>query len=201
MSRQNGLQVQPGDMLLRPRLHALIQNGLQQPLLVLLAAPGYGKTQAVASYLAKARTRALWIRLDSLDNLQTHFWAHLVQALRLAFPMLSERPSTPDFPGTTAQFHAFITILAEAPAGDKQVVGVVDDFGAITDSGVKVEGKILSGYAAQEILSFANTNDIDLIVMGTHGRTGIDRMLFGSVAEKVVKAAEMPVMTVRPTNS
>ena len=36
--------------------------------------------------------------------------------------------------------------------------------------------------------------------MGTHGRKGIDRILFGSVAEKVVKNASMPVLTVRPTN-
>ena len=65
---------------------------------------------------------------------------------------------------------------------------------------VKVQGKILSGYAAQEILRYANTSEMDIIVMGTHGRTGIDKMLFGSVAEKVVKAAEIPVMTIRPVN-
>lgn len=65
--------------------------------------------------------------------------------------------------------------------------------------GIKAEGKIISGYAAQEILNYATSNDIDLIIMGTHGRTGIDRMLFGSVAEKVVKSAPMPVMTVRPS--
>lgn len=69
---------------------------------------------------------------------------------------------------------------------------------AFTDPAVKVEGKILSGYAAQEIIGYANTNGMDVIIMGTHGRTGIDRMLFGSVAEKVVKTATVPVMTIRP---
>ena len=67
------------------------------------------------------------------------------------------------------------------------------------NSGITVEGKILSGYAAQEILSYATSNEMDIIVMGTHGRTGIDRILFGSVAEKIVKAASIPVMTIRPT--
>ncbi|MBO4313737.1 MAG: universal stress protein, partial [Desulfovibrio sp.] len=38
----------------------------------------------------------------------------------------------------------------------------------------------------------------DMIIMGTHGRKGIDRILFGSVAEKVVKNATMPVLTIRP---
>jgi nucleotide-binding universal stress UspA family protein len=39
---------------------------------------------------------------------------------------------------------------------------------------------------------------MDLIIMGTHGRKGIDRILFGSVAERVVKSAHVPVLTVRP---
>ncbi|MEK6726739.1 MAG: universal stress protein [Deltaproteobacteria bacterium] len=48
-----------------------------------------------------------------------------------------------------------------------------------------------------EILSVAKEKGIDMIVMGTHGRTGIDRVLFGSTAEKVVKKAPCPVLTVR----
>ncbi len=62
----------------------------------------------------------------------------------------------------------------------------------------KVKGKILTGYAAEEIIKYAKDNKIDLIVMGTHGRKGIDRILFGSVAEKVVKSSYIPVLTIRP---
>ena len=60
---------------------------------------------------------------------------------------------------------------------------------------------MLIGYAAEEILSRAREEKADLIVMGTHGRKGIDRILFGSVAEKVVKNADMPVLTVRPSEA
>ncbi|WP_291330199.1 universal stress protein [Desulfovibrio sp. UCD-KL4C] len=60
------------------------------------------------------------------------------------------------------------------------------------------KGKVLTGYAAEEILTFAKSAKVDMIVMGTHGRTGIDRILFGSVAEKIVKAAICPVLTIRP---
>jgi nucleotide-binding universal stress UspA family protein len=67
-------------------------------------------------------------------------------------------------------------------------------------SDVQVSGKVLTGYAAEEILDFADAEAMDLIVMGTHGRKGIDRVLFGSVAEKVVKGAKMPVLTLRPKN-
>ena len=65
-------------------------------------------------------------------------------------------------------------------------------------TGVKAEGHVSTGYAAEEILAYADQAQVDLVVMGTHGRKGIDRILFGSVAEKVVKSAPMPVLTVRP---
>lgn len=64
--------------------------------------------------------------------------------------------------------------------------------------GVSVEGRVVTGYAAEEILTLAEEEQTDLIVMGTHGRKGIDRILFGSVAEKVVKSAKAPVLTIRP---
>ena len=55
----------------------------------------------------------------------------------------------------------------------------------------------LTGYAVSTILDFADENDIDLMVIATHGRTGIDRVLMGSVAEKVVRRAPCPVFTVK----
>ncbi len=64
--------------------------------------------------------------------------------------------------------------------------------------GVKATGKVVNGYAAEEILTMVENSGADLIIMGTHGRKGIDRILFGSVAEKVVKSSTIPVMTVRP---
>lgn len=65
-------------------------------------------------------------------------------------------------------------------------------------AGVKVSGRVVTGYAAEEILGVAKEVQADMIAMGTHGRRGIDRLLFGSVAEKVVKSAEIPVLTIRP---
>lgn len=65
-------------------------------------------------------------------------------------------------------------------------------------AGLKAKGKVTTGYAAEEILLTAKNEGVGLIVMGTHGRKGIDRILFGSVAEKVVKAAYQPVLTIRP---
>lgn len=64
-------------------------------------------------------------------------------------------------------------------------------------SGVEVTEVILDGYPSNEIMDFAENNNIDLIVMGTLGKTGLDRLLIGSVAEKVVRASKVPVMVVR----
>lgn len=65
-------------------------------------------------------------------------------------------------------------------------------------AGVEAKGDVLIGYAGEEIINRAHEENVDIIVMGTHGRKGIDRILFGSVAEKVVKNADMPVLTIRP---
>ncbi len=77
----------------------------------------------------------------------------------------------------------------------------MEAFVAENFTGVEARGQVLIGYAAEEILNRAHDEKADIIVMGTHGRKGIDRILFGSVAEKVVKNADMPVLTVRPTET
>ena len=75
----------------------------------------------------------------------------------------------------------------------------MESFVAENFPGVDAKGQVLIGYAAEEILNRAEDENVDMIVMGTHGRKGIDRILFGSVAEKVVKNAKQPVLTIRPT--
>lgn len=62
---------------------------------------------------------------------------------------------------------------------------------------IKVESRILVGNPAEEIVEYANKEDIDLIVMATHGRTGISRWALGSVANKVVRDTERPVGLIR----
>jgi nucleotide-binding universal stress UspA family protein len=59
------------------------------------------------------------------------------------------------------------------------------------------EALILSGTPFLEILRTAKEKEADLIVVGTHGRTGLDHVLFGSTAEKVVRRASCPVVSVR----
>jgi nucleotide-binding universal stress UspA family protein len=60
-----------------------------------------------------------------------------------------------------------------------------------------IEHVVLRGVPYEEIAKFAEENKIDIIVVGTYGRTGMDRLLFGSTAEQVVRSAPCPVLTVR----
>ncbi|MCS3924222.1 universal stress protein [Methanosalsum natronophilum] len=63
--------------------------------------------------------------------------------------------------------------------------------------GVEVEQVLLDGQPAHEIIDFAEKNNISVIIMGTHGKSGLDRFLLGSVAERVIRSSDIPVFVVR----
>jgi nucleotide-binding universal stress UspA family protein len=65
-------------------------------------------------------------------------------------------------------------------------------------AGLRVDTALIQGVPFAEIVRFAREGAYDLIVLSTHGRTGIRHALLGSVAEKVVRKAPCPVLTVRP---
>ena len=87
--------------------------------------------------------------------------------------------------------------LGELEAGAQQHL---DDFVKSCDllQNVKFTTKLLKGTPYAEIVKWAKEGNFDLIVLGTHGRTGLEHVLFGSTAEKVIGRASCPVMTVKP---
>jgi len=76
--------------------------------------------------------------------------------------------------------------------GEEAVMSMREELDEIDD----VITKVVKGIPHLEIIDYSDEEEIDLIVMGTHGRTGLDRILLGSVTEKVVRTSEVPVMTV-----
>jgi nucleotide-binding universal stress UspA family protein len=68
---------------------------------------------------------------------------------------------------------------------------------AASDQGVRVVATVRSGQAPYTIVEYAKALGIDLIVMGTHGRTGLPHPFMGSIAERVVRTAPCPVLTMR----
>ena len=84
------------------------------------------------------------------------------------------------------------TIVELQAAADKQLQEVPVDV-----EGVNVIRKTVDGHPFVEVIRYAKSEETDLIVMGTHGRGAIAHLLLGSVAEKVVRKAPCPVLTVR----
>lgn len=89
---------------------------------------------------------------------------------------------------TAAQMESLFSEFAKALASAKK--------DAEAAGAKRVDTQQLEGIAASEIVEFARKGGFDLIVMGTHGRTGLKHALLGSVAEKVLRRAPCPVLTV-----
>lgn len=85
-------------------------------------------------------------------------------------------------------------------AVEKNIQNEVErDFGKILKHvDMEIKKVVKTGVAFVEIIEYAKSEGIDLIVMGTHGRSGIEHILIGNVAEKVVRKSPCPVMTIRP---
>lgn len=67
----------------------------------------------------------------------------------------------------------------------------------LRDQGLTVNMAVTQGQAADEIASFVEKNKVDLIVMATHGRSGMGRWVFGSVSDRVLREAKVPVLLIR----
>ncbi len=77
----------------------------------------------------------------------------------------------------------------------------MDEFAANHFPNVKqVQAAVLIGHSGRQILNYIEKHDISLVVMGTHGRSGLGVAFFGSVAQRVVQNAKVPVLTVHPVN-
>jgi nucleotide-binding universal stress UspA family protein len=121
--------------------------------------------------------------------------ASLARAFGAKVLCLYVAPSLSEYLGFHVPPSSIENFVGEIVAGADTTM---EEFVARRFEGVACTGKVLTGYAAEEILAAIKSEKADLLVMGTHGRKGIDRILFGSVAEKVVKGASCPVLTIRP---
>jgi nucleotide-binding universal stress UspA family protein len=91
------------------------------------------------------------------------------------------------------------TSVWEAAERERAEQAVSDAVGTLPDD-IAVERHVTSGVPHTELLDYTERADIDLVVMGTHGRTGLDHYLIGSIAERVVRQSPVPVLTVRVTD-
>jgi nucleotide-binding universal stress UspA family protein len=138
----------------------------------------------VPTDFGKSSENALTYGLAFAQMFKAEVWLlHVVQDLAVFFPeaVFATPPPAPP----VEQF-----IAAARTALERVVTGLNVD-------GVTVHSEVGVGPPYDEIVRFAKEKNFDLIVMGTHGHTGLAHVLLGSVAEKVVRRAPCPVLTVR----
>jgi universal stress protein A len=125
--------------------------------------------------------------IRTASELAEHFGAELL--LVNVVPAVPTLPPDPNYVFKIPEYEQYLHADAEQQLrkAREQLVG----------KNVKVRTRVGHGSAAEEIVLIAKTESADLIVISTHGSTGFERWVFGSVAEKVVRLAECPVLTVR----
>ena len=120
--------------------------------------------------------------------LATTFGAELT-LLHVVAPVVAALPGETALPDT---LQADINELAEACRSRmEQIVG------KLATNGLRVKPLVLNGLPFIEIIRYARESETDLIVLGSHGRTGLSHLLIGSVAERVVRKAPCPVLTIK----
>ncbi len=120
-----------------------------------------------------------------------------VVLLRVCEPLVTPAYSMAEFGEPTFSWGAF---MQQDMAKNKEVTkeylaGAEKRF---KDIDVRVQSKVLVGRAADEIVDYVNKNPFNLIVMATHGRSGLRRWVYGSVADNVLQAVTSPILVVRP---
>ena len=118
-----------------------------------------------------------------------------VVAAVLAFHVVAPPPFVPIEAYVPAQVYEDVVESARRDA-QEQFDRVL---GSVAGSGLKLRLRLEEGQPASRILEVATQEAADLLVVGTHGRTGIERLVLGSLADRMVRQASCPVLTVRST--
>lgn len=125
----------------------------------------------------------------AIDHVGTHFPDAAITLLYVINPQIEYSRSL-SYPGYTTD--------AEFKSEAEKAERVLEmAFERATDAGFTAIAETVKGLPSKEIVQFAENNDIDHIVMGSHGREGLSRFLLGSTAEEVLRRSPAPVTVVR----
>jgi nucleotide-binding universal stress UspA family protein len=92
----------------------------------------------------------------------------------------------------------FVPHMPVAKFEEEMVQAAVEKMDSFLVGQKNIESKVLVGDVAEEIIRHAEESGMDMIIMGTHGYKGLEKVMFGSVAEKVVRSSPCPVLTINP---
>lgn len=124
-------------MLHRPRVEALLRQGLLSQFTAVVAPPGYGKTQAVAAFVKKSKRRLIWLELSQRENDVFCFWGAVVSALQYEFPELAAQYPQRDYFYTLQGYDLFIEAFAKELYTGRSALLVVENYNLITNEEVR----------------------------------------------------------------
>jgi len=118
-------------------------------------------------------------------------------AARLDLDLVFLHVCTSEERAFTTMYRAYIERMAnmvkDQSEGIRQKIGIQAE-----GKTVQAQGELTGGYPAEEIIRYANENEVDFIIMATHGYSGIKRLVMGSVADKVLRGSKIPIWLIRP---
>jgi LuxR family maltose regulon positive regulatory protein len=134
----SNVPIAPGNQIYleRPGIDRLLEKALQKPVVVVCAGAGYGKTQAVYSFVRKYPALVGWIQLSERDNIGKRFWENLITGIAAGNKKAAARLAGTDFPETRREFERYLTIPLQETRTDTKYILVYDDFHLIHDKGV-----------------------------------------------------------------
>lgn len=120
-----------------------------------------------------------------------------VVLMEVVEPPITPTYYSPELTGMPLNWGQFVDqeIARSKKAAQEYLSGVEKQF---RDEGINVRSTILTGKPAEEIVSYANKNPYTVVIMATHGRTGLSRLVYGSVAESVLYGITNPMVLIRP---
>jgi nucleotide-binding universal stress UspA family protein len=105
-------------------------------------------------------------------------------------------PNIPGAPGVPVETKGMVEQAQEEQNEASAYLDKVTE--ALQEKGLDTESVVLLGSPGDVIINYANENNTGLIAMATHGRSGLGRAVFGSVADHVVRESEIPILIIRP---
>ncbi|MDR1589215.1 MAG: LuxR C-terminal-related transcriptional regulator [Oscillospiraceae bacterium] len=119
-------------LLQRPDVSALLEQAVSCPLVTVVAGSGYGKTQAVYSFLQEYRAVKLWLQITEFDNLGEKFWEGLTNAVAIRNESFAAKMLSIGFPETQRKCEQFFSLIKKEMSPEQKLIIVLDDFHLIS---------------------------------------------------------------------
>jgi LuxR family maltose regulon positive regulatory protein len=126
----SNVPIAPGNRsyLERSRINSLLEKVIQNPVIIVCAGAGYGKTQAVYSFVRKYPALTGWIQLSERDNIGARFWENFITGISVGNKKAADRLALINFPETEREFERYLDIPQKETRRDVKYIFVYDDF-------------------------------------------------------------------------